>query len=94
MDAYMFKLLVRSVDDAPSQIPTLSKLILQLKFMIFDLFPPPHGPRGRGQKCAFARPIHVSNSHTKSGWISSDGLKGDSITDGRTVATTGSTDAF
>ena len=29
----------------------------------------------------FARPIHVSNSHTKFGLISSNGLGGDSITD-------------
>ena len=27
-------------------------------------------------------PIHVSNSHTKFGWISSNGLGGDSVTDG------------
>ena len=33
---------------------------------------------------AVARPIHVSNSHTKSGWISSNGLGGDCITDGQT----------
>ena len=31
-----------------------------------------------------AHPIHVSNSHTKFGWISSNGLGGDSVTDGRT----------
>ena len=35
---------------------------------------------------AVARPIHVSNSHTKFGWISSNGLGEDSITDGRTEA--------
>ena len=53
--------------------------------MIFDLFAPPQGPRGRGQKkCTVAHPIHVSNSHTKFGWISSNGLGGDSVTDGRT----------
>ena len=53
--------------------------------MIFDLLAPPQGPRGRGQKkCAVAHPIHVSNSHTKFGWISSNGLGGDSVTDGRT----------
>ena len=28
-------------------------------------------------------PFHVSNSHTKYGWISSNGLGGDSATDGR-----------
>ena len=53
--------------------------------MIFDLLAPPQGPRGRGlKKCAIAHPIHVSNSHTKFGWISSNGLGGDSLTDGRT----------
>ena len=56
--------------------------------MIFnDIWPfgPPQGPKGRGQKkCAVAHPIHVSNSHTKFGWISSNGLGGDSVTDGRT----------
>ena len=42
-------------------------------------------PQGAGQKhCAVACPIHVSNSLTKSGWIPSNGLGGDSITDGRT----------
>ena len=43
-------------------------------------------PRGRGQNFFFyvARHIHVSNSHTKFGWISSNVLGGDSITDGRT----------
>ena len=53
--------------------------------MIFDLLAPPQGPRGRGQnKSAVARPIHVSNTHTKFGWISSNGLGGDSVTDRRT----------
>ena len=53
--------------------------------MIFDLMAPPQGPRGRGQKkCVVARPIHVSNTHTKFGWISSNGLGGDSVTDGQT----------
>ena len=53
--------------------------------MIFDLLAPPQGPRLRGQKnCAVAHPIHVSNSHTKFGWISSNGLGRDSVTDGRT----------
>ena len=51
--------------------------------MIFDLLAPPQGPWGRGQK-KNARPIHVSNSHTKFGWISSNGLGGDSVTDGQT----------
>ena len=49
--------------------------------MIFDLLAP---PQVAGQKkCAVAHPIHVSNSHTKFGWISSNGLGGDSVTDGR-----------
>ena len=53
--------------------------------MIFDLLTPPEGPRGRGKKkFDVACPIHVSNSHTKFGWISSNGLGGDSITDRRT----------
>ena len=48
--------------------------------MIFD-----PGPQGTGTKlCAVARLIHVSNSHTKFGWVSSNGLGGDSVTDGRT----------
>ena len=53
--------------------------------MIFYLLAPPQGPRGRGKKkCAVAHPIHVSNSHTKFGWISSNGLGGDIVTDGQT----------
>ena len=62
--------------------------------MIFDLLAPPQGPRGRGKKkCAVAHPIHVSNPHTKFGWISSNGLGGDSVTDGRTDGQTdGQTD--
>ena len=52
--------------------------------MIFDLLASPQGPRGRGQKiCAIAHPIYVSNSHTKFRWISSSGLGGDSVTEGR-----------
>ena len=47
-----------------------------------------HLPRasGGGAKKQFdvARPIHVSNSHTKFRWISSNALGGDSITDRRT----------
>ena len=62
--------------------------------MIFDLLAPPQGPRGRGQKkYAIARPIHVSNPHTKFGWISPNGLGGDSVTDRRTDGRTdGQTD--
>ena len=51
--------------------------------MIFDHLTPPQGPRGGGG-IAVARPIHVSNSHTKFGWISSNGVGGDSVTDGQT----------
>ena len=39
---------------------------------------------GANKKFDIASPIHVSNSHTKFGWISSNGLGGDSITDRRT----------
>ena len=53
--------------------------------MIFDHLTPPQGPRGRGiKKFDVARPIHVSNSHTKFGCISSNGLGGENITDRRT----------
>ena len=53
--------------------------------MIIDLLAVPQGPRGAGpKKCAVARPIHVSSFHTKFGWISSNGLGGDSVTDGQT----------
>ena len=42
--------------------------------MIFDPLTP---PQGAGQKkFAVAYRIHVSNSHTKFGWISSNGLGG------------------
>ena len=41
---------------------------------------------GGGKKNAGARPIHVTYSHTKFSWISSNGLGGDSITDRRTEA--------
>ena len=48
--------------------------------MIFDLLAP---SQGVGENiCASARPVHVSNSHTKFGWISSNGFGGDSVTDG------------
>ena len=54
-------------------------------FNHIDFLAPPQGLRGRGQKkCAIARPIHVSNTHTKFGWSSSNGLGGDSVTDRRT----------
>ena len=48
-------------------------------------WPLPRAPGGGAKKkCAVAHPIHVSNTHTKFGWISSNGLGGDSVTDGRT----------
>ena len=54
--------------------------------MVFnDILPfgPSPGPQGVGpKKSAVARPIHVSNTHTKFGCISSNGLGGDSVTDG------------
>ena len=51
--------------------------------MIFDLLAPPQGA-GPKKKCDVARHIHVSNTHTKFGWISSNGLGGDSVTEGPT----------
>ena len=53
--------------------------------MLLDLLAPPQGTKGGGAKtkCAVARPINVSNSHTKFGWISSNFLGGDRVTDGR-----------
>ena len=50
--------------------------------MIFDFWPLPRG--WAKKKFDVARPIHVSNSHTKFGWISSNGLGGENITDRRT----------
>ena len=65
--------------------------------MIFnDISPfgPSPGPQGaEQQKSAVACPIYVSNSHTKFGWISSNGL-GDSVTDGRTDGDCNIPDAF
>ena len=49
--------------------------------MIFDLLTPPQGLGPK--KIAFALPIHVSNSHTEFGLISSTDLGGDSITERR-----------
>ena len=43
------------------------------KQMIFDLLAAPQAPLRRGQKCAVACPIYLSNSNTKFGWISSNG---------------------
>ena len=56
--------------------------------MIFnDIWPfgPSPGTQGaRPKTCVVARPIHMSNSHTKFGWISSNGLGWDIVMDGRT----------
>ena len=62
--------------------------IFEIDFVIelyLTFWPLPRAPGG-GAKKKFdvARPIHVSNSQTKFGWISSNGLGGDSITDRRT----------
>ena len=51
--------------------------------MIFNPLIPSLGPRLQGQKCAVASPIHVSNSQTKFGWNSSNGLGRDSIAEGQ-----------
>ena len=55
--------------------------VIEIKWYL-TFWPLPRAPGG-GAKKKFdvARPIHVSNSHTKFGWISSNGLGGDSITD-------------
>ena len=53
--------------------------------MIFDLFIPPKDPWKGGKTNTVVCPIHVSNSHTKYCWISSNGLGGDSIMDRRTA---------
>ena len=49
--------------------------------MIFDLLAPPQGQNYND----VARPIYVRtcNSHTKLGWISSNSLGGDTVTNGR-----------
>ena len=62
--------------------------------MLLTFWPLPRAPGGGAKKkCAVARLIHVTNSHTKFGWISSNGLGGDSVTDGQTEAIA-ITDAF
>ena len=53
-------------------------------YLYLTFWPLPKAPGGGAKKCAVAHSIHVSNSHTKFGWISSNGLGGDSVTDGRT----------
>ena len=52
---------------------------------MFDLLTPLQSPRGGTKKeFAVALPIHASNSLPKFGWISFNGLGGDSITDRQT----------
>ena len=57
-----------------------------IEFNDIDPFLPlPRAPGGGTKNhCAVACPLHVSNSHTKFGWILSNGLVGDSVADGRT----------
>ena len=54
--------------------------------MIFDLLGPPAGPRGRGQKKMCRWTPHSCDQLTKFGWILSNGLGGNSVTDGRAEA--------
>ena len=66
--------------------------------MIVDLLTPPMVLGGMSKKCADTHPIHVSNLHAKFGWISYNGLGGDSIMDrlmdGQTEAITITTSLF
>ena len=55
--------------------------VIEIKWYL-TFWPLPRAPGGGAKKIYYvARPIYVSNSHTKFGWISSNGLGGDSITD-------------
>ena len=66
---------------------TMFDFVIEFKwYLTFWPLPRAPGPQGAGPKKKFdvARPIHVSNSHTILGWILSNGLGGDSITDRRT----------
>ena len=58
--------------------------VIEIKWYL-TFWPLPRSPGG-GAKKKFdvARPIYVSNSRTKFGWISSNGIGGDSITDRQT----------
>ena len=58
--------------------------VIEIKWYL-TFWPLPRAP-GDGAKKFFydVHPIHVSNSHTKFGRISSNGLGGVSITDGQT----------
>ena len=57
--------------------------VIEIKWYL-TFWPLPRAPGAGPKKVDVARLIHVSNSHTKFGWISSNGLGGDSITDRRT----------
>ena len=60
--------------------------VIEIKWYL-TFWPLPRAPGGGAQKkIAVARTIHVSNSHTKFGLISSNGFGGESITEGRTQA--------
>ena len=50
---------------------------LAIEIQLYLPFDPPTGPQGVGSKKTTARPILVSNSHTKFGWIYSNGSRGD-----------------
>ena len=69
--------------------------IFEIDFVIeinwyLTFWPLPRATGGGAKKwIAVARPIYVSNLHTKFGWISSNGFGGDSITDRRTDRQTG-----
>ena len=54
--------------------------VIEIKWYL-TFWPLPRAPGGGVKKIYVARPIHVSISRTKFGWISSNGLGGDSITD-------------
>ena len=57
--------------------------VIEIKWYL-TFWPLWKGPRWRGRKkFAIVSPIHVCNSNTKFGWISSNSLGGESITDGR-----------
>ena len=58
--------------------------VIEIKWYL-TFWPLPRAPGGGAKKMFnFARPIHVSNSHTKFGCISSNSLGGESITGRRT----------
>ena len=52
--------------------------------MIVDFLTPPQGPWVANRKSDVARPIHLSNSHTKFGWRLCNDLGEDIIMDRQT----------